>query len=97
MSNFSKNLMGGLFVAFYLMCFVFPVELVFNMFRDHLSIEQFLINQILTFFAIWIVGYFLSELYRDLLAQANTPRDQDKENQENKKNKKPDDEDQTPE
>ena len=89
MKNFSKNVMGGLFVAFYLMCFAFPIELIANLFKDHLLINQFLINQVITFFVVWVIGYFCSELYRDLLASANRPRSEDEkdEHSRNKQNR----------
>ncbi len=75
-------------MAFYLMCFVFPVSLVANMLKEHLPIGQFLVNQVATFFVIWFVGYFLAEFYRDMLARANKPRDQDED-----RNSKPSDPD----
>ncbi len=97
MNNFGKNMMGGLLIAFYLMCFAFPASLVYNMFQEHLPIEQFLFNQVITFFVIWLIGYFVSELYRDLLANANKPRERDEDENDNRKQNldKPEDKDES--
>ena len=94
MNNFSKNAMGGLLGAIYLMCFAFPFGLLFDVFRDKMPIGQFLVNQVFVFFAVWFVGYFIVKGYRELLADANKPRrDDDKENKNDKdgNNGKPDD------
>lgn len=77
MNNFGKNVMGGLLGAIYLMCFAFPIGLLFDVFRDKMPIGQFLGNQIITFLAVWFVGYFVVQMYRELLANANKPRQDD--------------------
>ncbi|CAN5189163.1 hypothetical protein BH11CYA1_BH11CYA1_29860 [soil metagenome] len=77
MNNFGKNAMGGLLGAIYLMCFAFPIGLVMDVFRDHMPIGQFLANQVITFLAVWFVGYFFVQMYREMLANANKPRSED--------------------
>lgn len=75
MSNNSKNIMGGLFGALYLMCFAFPFGLLFDVFRDKLPLGQFFVNQLVCFIVAWVICYYVMSWYRELLANANKPRD----------------------
>ena len=86
MNNFSKNAMGGLLGAIYLMCFAFPFGLLFDVFRDKMPIGQFLINQVFVFFAVWFVGYFFVKEYRAWIAERNKPRSEDDKNDRNDRN-----------
>lgn len=86
MNNFSKNAMGGLLGAVYLMCFAFPFGLLFDVFRDKMPIGQFLINQVFVFFAVWFVGYFFVKEYRAWIAERNKPRSEDDRNDRNANN-----------
>lgn len=87
MNNFSKNAMGGLLGAIYLMCFAFPFGLLFDVFRDKMPIGQFLINQVFVFFAVWFVGYFFVKEYRAWIAERNKPRSEDDKNDRNVNNR----------
>ena len=86
MNNFSKNAMGGLLGAIYLMCFAFPFGLLFDVFRDKMPIGQFLINQVFVFFAVWFVGYFFVKEYRAWIAERNKPRSEDDKDSRNDRN-----------
>jgi hypothetical protein len=75
MSSTAKNVLGGLFGALYLMCFAFPFGLVTDVFRDKLPLGQFFVNQLACFLVGWLICYFGLKFYRELLAEANKPRE----------------------
>jgi hypothetical protein len=83
MNNFGKNVMGGLFGAFYLMCFAFPVGLFIDVFQKKMPIGQFLVNEIFVFLAAWFICYLVFKGYRELLADANKPRQDDRKLDDN--------------
>lgn len=80
MSNFFKNVLGGLFATFYIFCFEFGIMLFVKVFGEGMPIGEFLGNQLVTFFVVWFICTMFVGFYRDMLAEANKPRDQDRNN-----------------
>jgi hypothetical protein len=54
MSKLAKSIWGGLLFAGWLMCFVFPVNLIMT-FSDHTPIGTFLVQQVVDFFFLWAI------------------------------------------